>query len=66
MSMGAIDDVGEAPFQAAEGFLAGGAGLLSPLEAGTSLGVRSGLRQGDAVDRDVQLTVPRPDRTVPF
>ena len=39
MSMGAIDDVGEAPFQAAECFLAGGAGLLSPLEVGTGLGI---------------------------
>lgn len=53
-----VDDVGQAPFQAAEGFFAGLAGFAFAQVVGPAFGVGTGLGDRDRVETLVQAPVP--------
>ena len=57
---GSVDDVGEFPFEEAEGFSSGGSGFDSSCDEGLGVGVDAELGDGDPVDCGVGLSVASP------
>jgi len=63
---GAVDEVGEAPFQAAEGFAFGLAFGAFALVVGAAFGVGADLGDRDCVAGPVQLPVPAAAEPLPY
>jgi len=63
---GAVDDVAEAPFQAAQRVLAAFPGGSFALVVGAALGIASDLRNRHDVQGVVELPVPGPGQSVAF
>ena len=62
---GGEHDVGQSPFQAAEGFAFGFAGGAFAFVVGAAFGVAADLGQRDRVERPVELPVPAGIEPVP-
>jgi hypothetical protein len=63
---GAVDDVGESPFEGSECFFLGVAASKSPGDEGLGVGMATELGDGDPMDGGVGLAVPSPGQSEPF
>jgi hypothetical protein len=63
---GAVDGVRDPALEGPDGFLAGGTGFLSAIEVGPGVVPRTSLREGDSVNRFVELSVAPTAEPVPL